>query len=40
LAGGFAGAKIGRAVPAHVARVATLFWTAGVTLVFFARAYL
>lgn len=40
LAGGFAGAKIGRAVPAHVARVATLLWTAGVTLVFFARAYL
>jgi uncharacterized membrane protein YfcA len=40
LAGGFAGAKIGRAVPANVARVATLIWTAAVTLVFFARAYL
>jgi uncharacterized membrane protein YfcA len=40
LAGGIAGAKIGRAVPANVARVATLVWTAAVTLVFFARAYL
>jgi uncharacterized membrane protein YfcA len=40
LAGGIVGAKIGRAVPANVARVATLFWTAAVTLVFFARAYL
>jgi uncharacterized membrane protein YfcA len=40
LAGGIAGAKIGRAVPANVARVATLIWTAAVTLVFFARAYL
>jgi uncharacterized membrane protein YfcA len=39
LAGGIAGAKIGRAVPANVARVATLVWTAAVTLVFFARAY-
>jgi uncharacterized membrane protein YfcA len=39
LAGGIAGAKIGRAVPANVARVATLIWTAAVTLVFFARAY-
>jgi uncharacterized membrane protein YfcA len=39
LAGGIAGARIGRAVPAGMARVATLIWTTAVTLIFFARAY-
>ena len=40
LAGGVAGARLGRAVPATVTRVATLAWTAAVTGIFFARAYL
>ena len=39
LAGGIVGAKIGRSVPAGLARVATICWTAAVTCVFFARAY-
>jgi uncharacterized membrane protein YfcA len=40
LAGGILGARIGRAVPANVTRAATLVWTAAVTCIFFARAYL
>ncbi|MGN6468885.1 MAG: hypothetical protein ACTHLC_04805 [Rhizobiaceae bacterium] len=40
LAGGIAGAKIGRAVPAPLTRAVTLVWTAGVTCAFFAQAYL
>jgi uncharacterized membrane protein YfcA len=39
LAGGIAGARIGRTIPANVARVATLAWTAAITLLFFVRAY-
>lgn len=40
LAGGVAGAQLGRIVPAGPTRVLTLLWTAVVTAAFFARAYL
>jgi uncharacterized membrane protein YfcA len=38
--GGYAGAQIGRHSSAHVVRLGTLALTAGITLAFFARAYL
>lgn len=39
LAGGFAGARLGRVVPPRITRMATLAWTATMTVVFFVRAY-
>jgi uncharacterized membrane protein YfcA len=38
--GGYAGARLGRVVPARVTRVLVLGFTGGMTCVFFARAYL
>jgi uncharacterized protein len=38
--GGYCGANIGRRAPAGMVRVATLLVAAGITLVFFVRAYL
>ena len=38
--GGFCGANIGRSAPAGVVRVGTLMVSVGITLAFFARAYL
>jgi uncharacterized protein len=38
--GGFCGANIGRRAPAGVIRIGTLLLSAGITLVFFWRAYL
>ncbi|MGH7041529.1 MAG: TSUP family transporter, partial [Acetobacteraceae bacterium] len=40
LAGGAAGARLGRIVPARYARPFTLVWMAGMTGVFFWRAHL
>jgi uncharacterized protein len=37
--GGEAGARLGRTMPAGVARVLVLGWTGGMTCLFFARAY-
>ena len=39
LAGGYAGARLGRIVPPRVTRWLTLCWTAAITCVFFVRAY-
>ncbi|HUC17313.1 MAG TPA: sulfite exporter TauE/SafE family protein [Acetobacteraceae bacterium] len=39
-AGGYGGARLGRIVPARVTRVMVIFWTAGMTALFFIRAYL
>jgi uncharacterized membrane protein YfcA len=39
-AGGYGGARLGRIVPAQVTRVMVLCWTAGMTALFFIRAYL
>jgi uncharacterized protein len=38
--GGYCGANIGRRAPAGMVRVATLLVAAGITLIFFVRAYL
>lgn len=40
LLGGIAGARLGRVVPPGVTRPLTLCWTAAITGIFFARAYL
>lgn len=40
LAGGVAGARLGRVVPPRLTRVLTLCFTAAITCAFFARAYL
>jgi uncharacterized protein len=40
IAGGYAGALVGRSAPAPVVRAGTLCIASGITLVFFARAYL
>jgi len=39
-AGGYGGAQLGRRAPAQVIRAGTLVVTAGITLMFFLRAYL
>lgn len=38
-AGGYGGAHIGRRMPSHIVRTATLTLIAGITLTFFVRAY-
>jgi uncharacterized membrane protein YfcA len=38
--GGYAGARLGRRLPAKVVRVATLLFAAGITVAFFVRAHL
>jgi uncharacterized protein len=38
--GGFCGANIGRRAPANVIRIGTLLLSVGITLAFFARAYI
>ena len=38
--GGYAGARLGRSIPPRVTRALTLCFTAGITAVFFVRAYL
>jgi hypothetical protein len=40
IVGGYCGAHIGRRAPAGVVHVGTLGVSAGITLIFFARAYL
>ncbi len=37
--GGYAGARLGRVLPPGLTRVMTLLTTAGITAVFFLRAY-
>lgn len=39
LAGGYLGARLGRVLPPRVTRPLTLCWTAGITCVFFFRAW-
>jgi uncharacterized membrane protein YfcA len=39
LCGGYAGARLGRAMPPQTTRALTLCWSIGITCVFFIRAY-
>jgi uncharacterized membrane protein YfcA len=38
-AGGYAGARLGRRLPATMVRLATLLFATGITIAFFVRAY-